>query len=294
MSNAVGESSLKLGMKNVSPYDIVSAYRAKLGMAPISGKKKMKNWVLEFSLRKEKKDARNEALKRISSTASIEKTFKKNVSRTTEDFADEMRSNPTPAEKRFKEQLEKLNSDSVEQLGRPFIEFEFQKVFKGASVRRIADFYFPEYNTIVEIDGGHHYTFTGIKQDLKRENELKFHFGIRDIIRIKNEEIFEKDDCFSLAMAAITRSIIINDPFFIFHWEYNERRRDLLGPIGGRTLSFVDNFIENTDDEEEKGFINFLSDAIDAIIEVCNGRDLSRDAFRQAMVMSLEIYSNAA
>lgn len=86
--------------------------------------------------------------------------------------------NPTKYETDFANKLRKWN-----------IAFEPQKITNGY----IADFYLPQFNTIVEIDGHAHYKY-GLKRDRRRDSVLR-QAGYR-IIRIRNTEVFdyEKED----------------------------------------------------------------------------------------------------
>lgn len=68
------------------------------------------------------------------------------------------------------------------------IEFVFQKVFRVNQKFYICDFYLPELNLVVELDGIQHSTKKGRRKDKTRTKWLKANFDIK-VIRFKNSEI---------------------------------------------------------------------------------------------------------
>lgn len=86
----------------------------------------------------------------------------------------------TPAEKNFKFVLKSLK-----------IKYEFQHIVfvneKGKFF--ILDFYLPDYNVGIEIDGGYHFTHEQYLKDKERTRTILKFIKIRNIIRFKNEEV---------------------------------------------------------------------------------------------------------
>lgn len=81
----------------------------------------------------------------------------------------------TEGEKKFKSYLKSLK-----------IDYSFQKIFYIDNSFRIVDFFLPECNVVIEIDGGYHNN-TKIK-DIIRTGELE-RFGVQKVYRFKNEEL---------------------------------------------------------------------------------------------------------
>lgn len=87
-------------------------------------------------------------------------------------YAAQLRKQATPAENLFRAHLAALG-----------LPYRFQHgVFKPHY--RIVDFYLPEQNLIVEIDGPYH----DREKDLKRDEELQKTQGVR-ILRLTNEQV---------------------------------------------------------------------------------------------------------
>ena len=53
----------------------------------------------------------------------------------------------------------------------------------------IVDFYLPDYHLVIELDGSQHYTEEGLAKDQIR-TEVLTDLGFKNIIRFKNEEVF--------------------------------------------------------------------------------------------------------
>lgn len=103
-------------------------------------------------------------------------------------YAEELRMNTTREERRLYNVLKIYG-----------IPFEFQKPFyiKGdrTFIKKfyIVDFYLPDIDTIIEVDGGFHLTEYQINRDNKRTEELKNEFiGIR-IMRILNDDVMDNE-----------------------------------------------------------------------------------------------------
>jgi very-short-patch-repair endonuclease len=94
-------------------------------------------------------------------------------------LAKRLRQNPTPYEVLFRYKLQEWK-----------IRFKFQKILCGY----VADFYLPEYECIVEIDGSGHYTEWGLLKDKLRDAELR-HAGY-SVLHIRNPEVadYRKED----------------------------------------------------------------------------------------------------
>jgi very-short-patch-repair endonuclease len=95
-------------------------------------------------------------------------------------FRKNLLENETNTEVEFKYILSKLK-----------IRYEFQKIIYTSNKFYIVDFYLPKYNSVIELDGKHHYTDEGIKEDKIRTKALK-RIGITELYRLENSEV---SDC---------------------------------------------------------------------------------------------------
>lgn len=183
MSNVIvkyGDSGI--GVKGVSPYDIIKKYRQIKGYSESLTKKQLRNWAINYA--NGKITLPKNEIKPITRIVPIDRIKKINKS-VLDNYAEEMRINPTPSENLFKHWLDKIIPN----------KFEWQKVFRGGSVKRIVDFYSKEANLVIEIDGGYHNTLEQKIKDKKREDELKDVFGVR-FLRFSNEDIKRNpEDC---------------------------------------------------------------------------------------------------
>ena len=93
-----------------------------------------------------------------------------------EEFRADLIKKQTPSEAKFKIILKELN-----------IKYEFQKIFYTETTFYIADFYIPEHNIVIEVDGGYHSTLEQKKKDNKRTAKLIE--DIEGVYRIKNEVV---------------------------------------------------------------------------------------------------------
>lgn len=82
----------------------------------------------------------------------------------------------TPAERALEKEVAKLG-----------IRYRTQHIL--ISTRSILDFYFPDYNLVVEVDDKSHLTKKGIKKDQERTNRLTG-LGLK-VIRYTNEEVLK-------------------------------------------------------------------------------------------------------
>ena len=102
-----------------------------------------------------------------------------------ESYRDRLVSRTTPAESVIKFKLKNLK-----------INYEFQKIIYGEyNLYYIVDFYLPEYNTIIEIDGYYHEETKQKVKDNRRSNILRS-LGYNKILRLDNikaNNINEKD-----------------------------------------------------------------------------------------------------
>jgi len=71
------------------------------------------------------------------------------------------------------------------------IPYDFQKIFYNEETFYIVDFYLPEYNTVIEIDGKYHEDPEQKLKDDRREKFLRRYNKIKYIGRIKNEDTFK-------------------------------------------------------------------------------------------------------
>ena len=95
-------------------------------------------------------------------------------------MADENRVKATKAEKAARDYLQKKG-----------LKFVFQKPIIANMNGYIADFYFPDTKTILEIDGSVHNYNERRKADIKRTKDLKS-LGYK-VIRMDNEDVYKKN-----------------------------------------------------------------------------------------------------
>lgn len=94
-----------------------------------------------------------------------------------EDNRNNLIKNATPQELKTKVLLRELN-----------VAYEFQKIYYTGMGYYIVDFYLPDYNIIIEIDGSQHLnSFNSRKDRLRTENLIYIH-KIKRIIRFNNDE----------------------------------------------------------------------------------------------------------
>jgi very-short-patch-repair endonuclease len=91
-------------------------------------------------------------------------------------YLGKLRRNPTPAEHQFCRYLDALG-----------LGYRFQQGFYHPFVR-IADFFLPDHNLIVEIDGAYH----DIHKDRERDRLFETARGIRTV-RLTNEQVLSGD-----------------------------------------------------------------------------------------------------
>lgn len=87
------------------------------------------------------------------------------------------------------------------------IPFKFQKIICGY----IADFYLPQYNLIVEIDGAAHYTY---KQARDKKRDAVLRAAGFSVLRIRNGEVkdYKKEDI--IAAVEPTAPMISDKEYF--------------------------------------------------------------------------------
>lgn len=68
------------------------------------------------------------------------------------------------------------------------IPFDFQKIFYNIETFYIVDFYLPDYNVVIEVDGGYHNTKIQKEKDAKREKFIRRYNKVKYIARIRNED----------------------------------------------------------------------------------------------------------
>jgi len=98
-------------------------------------------------------------------------------------FAVENRTKATEAELAFKDILNELD-----------IKHRFQYIVQVGKKYRIADFFLPEYNTIVEIDGDYHLTEEQQQADLERTQSLLRKKRVQRILRLNNKQVLEEKE----------------------------------------------------------------------------------------------------
>jgi very-short-patch-repair endonuclease len=72
------------------------------------------------------------------------------------------------------------------------VVYEEQKIILSLGKFWIADFYLPEANLIIELDGNQHYTHAGLIKDEDRDNQLK-ELGFTKTLRLPNKSAMELD-----------------------------------------------------------------------------------------------------
>jgi very-short-patch-repair endonuclease len=97
-------------------------------------------------------------------------------------FRKDLIKNQTKSEGVFKAKLKSLK-----------INYEFQKIIYDNDKFYIVDFYLPDSNIVVEIDGGYHNTKDQIYKDKLRSSRLSI-LGYKKIKRFTNEEAINIKD----------------------------------------------------------------------------------------------------
>lgn len=69
------------------------------------------------------------------------------------------------------------------------INFEFQKIYFVGKSFYVVDFYLPEYNCVIEVDGCHHLNYDVIEYDRLRTENLIYIYNISKVIRFENKEL---------------------------------------------------------------------------------------------------------
>jgi very-short-patch-repair endonuclease len=72
------------------------------------------------------------------------------------------------------------------------INYEEQRIILMLGKFWIADYYLPDYNLIIELDGNQHYTVHGLMKDADRDSHL-IALGFDRILRIPNRSAMELD-----------------------------------------------------------------------------------------------------
>jgi len=86
--------------------------------------------------------------------------------------------NATPTELKMKLLLRELG-----------VDYEFQKIYYVGYSFYIVDFYLPEYNLVVEIDGQQHYNWNDkIYDRLRTDNLVNLH-GVKRVVRFDNRDL---------------------------------------------------------------------------------------------------------
>ena len=107
-----------------------------------------------------------------------------------------LKNRATFTEKKLKKELEKLR-----------IIFSFQQMFDTEFAFYITDFYFPDSNLIVELDGEYHNKIQQQHFDILRENKLRKLYNV-NIIRFTNKQVVKDIDLviFSISKNLSTKS----------------------------------------------------------------------------------------
>jgi very-short-patch-repair endonuclease len=106
------------------------------------------------------------------------RSSKQEITRIKRVFTAELRRKATLAELKFLDILEENK-----------IEYCFQKDIQCGKKFFIVDFYLPEYQCVVEIDGGYHFTPEQDSKDRARTKKLLRKKMVRNVIRFTNDEV---------------------------------------------------------------------------------------------------------
>ena len=90
----------------------------------------------------------------------------------------DLKENSTDTELKMKLILNELN-----------IKYEFQKIFYVGFSFYIVDFYLPDYNCVIEIDGQQHYEWNASVYDRLRTENLTILYGVSKVIRFDNKDL---------------------------------------------------------------------------------------------------------
>lgn len=105
-------------------------------------------------------------------------------------YKKELRANRTPAEKHLYNLLQNFRrKNKIKYLYNP--RFKFQKAFWKGEAFVIMDFFFAATQSCIEVDGGYHYTPSGIAKDKWRDAYIMSR-GVR-IFHVRNETVIKWD-----------------------------------------------------------------------------------------------------
>lgn len=69
------------------------------------------------------------------------------------------------------------------------VKYEFQKIYYVGYSNYIVDFYLPEYNLVLEIDGQQHYEWNAKIYDKLRTENLVYLHGVKRVVRFDNKDM---------------------------------------------------------------------------------------------------------
>lgn len=101
-----------------------------------------------------------------------------------EQLRKERLANPTESERIFDDSLTVLKIKHIR-----------EKLFFCENTFYFADFYFPKQKLVIEIDGKYHDGEDQVIKDKKRTSDLINLCGVKEVIRIKNEEFKDIESC---------------------------------------------------------------------------------------------------
>ena len=93
----------------------------------------------------------------------------------------ELKNHPTATEVIFREKLKKLH-----------IKYIFQYLYYYKGCAGICDFYLPDFDLLIEIDGGYHLDFEQKQKD-KIKDEICLNFLKKPVLRFSNEQAIKID-----------------------------------------------------------------------------------------------------
>ena len=127
------------------------------------------------------REGNKKAAKKAAKSKASFKVF--NHSKKLQDVAKDIRrdliKNITPSEKIIKSFLSNNR-----------INYDFQKIIYTKSSFYVGDFYIPDKNIIIEVDGGYHEDIIQRVKDKQRTSEL-LKLGINKVVRIENKDVYK-------------------------------------------------------------------------------------------------------
>ena len=113
----------------------------------------------------------------------VQKRKKRESQQIAKKFQGELLERATAAEREFKNIMERAG-----------VSCKFQNIMRHTGSFSIVDFFLPQYNAVIEIDGGYHDTPEQSVKDAERTLGLMKKNRVACVIRFKNEDVFKGDE----------------------------------------------------------------------------------------------------